>query len=223
METREQILSELREIAPYITKAGIFRIPYSVPAGYFDGFIESLMDRIHLESVGFTATSEQEIIEISPLLAGIQKKNPYQVPIGFFESLNTKIPVSDTNPSKQIAIPVSETDLKSNRIRRISLPMRIVRFAAAACFVALIGVAVLNTGKHQNSIDPIEGLTNVSDQDMANFMDADDIHWTPGITSDETASIGFSDSDIHELLGSVPDAELEQYAETLPDEKRSVN
>ena len=55
------------------------------------------------------------------------------------------------------------------------------------------------------------GLTTVSDQDMANYLDADDIHWTPGIRFLETASVEFTDNDIHELFSNVPDEELEQY------------
>jgi hypothetical protein len=223
MEPKEQILSELKEIAPFLGRAGFFPPPYAVPPGYFEGFIENLRNRIRLEMAGFSETAVLEIAEISPLLAGLQKKNPYQVPAGFFDSLNTKIPAEQSQKAKLISIPSSASDTKTSLARRISIPMRMVQLAAAACIVALIGIALFNTGNHQNTIDPIEGLTNVSDQDMANFMDADDIHWTPGITSTETASLDFSDNDIHELLGSVPDAELVQYAEALPAEKRSVN
>jgi hypothetical protein len=59
---------------------------------------------------------------------------------------------------------------------------------------------------------------------MANYLESDDIHWTPGISSSsETASVEFSDSDIHELFSNVSDAELEQYAPSLLLNKGSVN
>jgi hypothetical protein len=71
--------------------------------------------------------------------------------------------------------------------------------------------------------DPINALTAISDQDMANYLNDDDIHWTPGVSSStETASADFSDIEIHELLSSVPDNELQQYS-SLPEQKRSVN
>ena len=232
METREQILTELKEVAPHLGRAGLCLIPFTVEAGYFEVFVENLMRRIHLEDAGLLnseqsidgISSTEEISGISPLLAGIQKKNPYRVPLGFFESLNVKIPFTETNPSKIISIPTFESDTKQAPVKRISIPMRLVQFAAAACFIALTGVAVLNTGKHQNTIDPIQGLSNVSDQDMANFLDSADIHWTPGIgSSPETAYVDFNENDIHELLSNVPDAELEQYSSALPVEKRFVN
>ena len=77
---------------------------------------------------------------------------------------------------------------------------------------------------HLSVTDPINGLTTVSDQDMANYLDADDIHWTPGISSSsETASVEFSDNDIHELFSNVSDDELEQYVPSLPLNKGTEN
>jgi hypothetical protein len=101
--------------------------------------------------------------------------------------------------------------------------MRIVRYAAAACIVGMIGITTFNWTHHQ-ILDPINGLTTVSDQDMANFLDKDDVHWTPDNPSDlQTATVDLSDNDIHDLLSSVPDVELEQYSLLLPEQKPSVN
>jgi hypothetical protein len=226
METRNQILTELQEIAPFLGREGLSRIPYNLPAGYFEGFPGILMNRIHMREEGFQEPETGlEIGEISPLLAGLQKKNTYQVPQGFFESLNIKIP-AEMAPAKLVSMAPSltQTDSGSDRPRRISLPVRMVRYAAAACIAALIGITVFNLFNHRNLTDPITSLNSVSDQDMANYLDADDIHWTPGITSSsETASVEFNDNDIHELLSSVPDDELEQYFPELPGQKRTVN
>ena len=227
METRKQILTELQEITPFLGKAAEFRVPYAVPAGYFTNFAEMLVNRVRLETTGFLETASQEISEISPLLAGIQHKNPYQVPEGFFESLILKIPISETISSKLVSVPSfkTQTDSKSFSGKRvISFPMRVVRYATAACIIGLIGIAAFNITYHRNILDPIVGLNTVSDQDMANFLEADDIHWTPGVTSSaETASIDFNDDDIHDLLRSVPDVELEQYSASLPEQKGTVN
>ena len=169
---------------------------------------------------------EQEISEISPLLAGLQKKNPYGLPKGYFELLKPNIPGSEKAPSKLVAVATAVPALaKSTRSRpkRVGFtPLRIVRYAAAACIIALLGVAAFNITFHRNIADPIQGSATVSEQDMANYLDSDDIHWTPGINT-ETASVDFSDNDIHELLSSVPDDELEQYSNTLPEDKGTVN
>ena len=210
MESSKEILTELLEIAPYLGKAGIYKIPYAVPPGYFKAFIEILTNRIHLETDVFSEQDAgQEISGISPLLAGLQKKNPYKLPEGYFESWKAKISESANIPSKHVAI---------------GTRARVIRYAIAASIVTLLGTAVFNLTYHQSIIDPLTGLANVSDQDMANFLDSDDIHWTPGIASaTEIASVDFSDNDIHDLLTNVPDDELEQYSALLPKEKGTVN
>lgn len=221
MEGRNEILTELLEIAPFLGKEGALKVPYVAPAGYFEDFADILMYRIRFEADGFgeinNVSSPEEIAEFSPLLAGLKNKNPYQVPTGYFQNLNTKVRVVENIPTKLVTIP------GSNRTRKISFPMKIVRYAAAACIIGMIGITTFNLTHHQIS-DPINGLTTVSDQDMANYLDIDDVHWTPDNTSSlETSTVNLSDNDIHDLLGSVPDVELEQYSLLLPEQKPSVN
>jgi hypothetical protein len=227
MESKNQILTELQEIAPLLANEGLFRIPYTLPAGYFEGFPGILMNRIHIKDDSFQEPETGlEIAEISPLLAGLQKKETYRVPQGFFESMKIDIPAADTSPVKLVSMASPETQQisRSGQKRTISLPVRMLRYAAAACIVAVIGMTVFNLSNNRNITDPIKSLNSVSDQDMANYLDADDIHWTPGIASpSETASVEFNDNDIHELLSSVSDDELEQYFPELPGQKRTVN
>ncbi len=128
MENSKEILTELQEIAPLLSKDGVSRIPYIIPSGYFEDFSAILMSRIRLEAAGIPDPAMagmltrnepaeisplEEISSMSPLLAGIQKKNPYQVPAGYFETLKTKIhssavsssiDASENIPSKQVAL-----------------------------------------------------------------------------------------------------------------------
>ncbi len=226
MEHPNEILTELQEIAPFLGKT-ISRVPYAVPARYFKDFSDILMFRIQMETAGISEPlPEQEISEISPLLAGLQKKNPYRLPEGYFESRKPNIPESEKVPAKLVALASAVPALAKStlpRSKRVGFtPLRVIRYAAAACIIALLGIAAFNITFHRNIADPIQGLATVSDQDMANYLDSDDIHWTPGINT-ETASVDFSDNDIHELLSSVPDDELEQYSNTLPEDKGTVN
>jgi hypothetical protein len=109
------------------------------------------------------------------------------------------------------------------------MPVRWIRYVAAACVVGLIGIVTFNMANRQAITDPIRGLASVSDQDMANYLDADDVHWTPGLSqtieppSTQTASAEFNQNDIRDLMSSVPDDELEQYSSSLPEQKRNVN
>ena len=219
METSKEILTELLEIAPNLGNTIISRVPYAVPDGFFEGFGEILMKRIYMEASlysEFNSGQENaevspilEIEEISPLLAGLKNKNTYQAPDGYFESLKAKIPALESKPfiPKTKQTPV--------------FTLKFVKYAVAACLVALLGTAVFNMTYHK-TIDPIKDLATVSDQDMANYLDSDDIHWTPGIAA-SSASIDFSDNDVHDLLSTVSDDELEQYSAALPEEKRNVN
>jgi hypothetical protein len=219
METPNEILTELLGIAPDLSRHGISRVPYAVPDGFFEGFAENLMNRIHKEAAEFSEpqTGQQnaevssllEISDISPLLAGLKNKNTYQVPEGYFENLKPIIPELETYP----------VTIKSKQAPVFSL--KFIKYAVAACIVALLGTAIFNQTYHKNT-DPIKDLTLVSDQDMANYLDADDIHWTPGISASSVAT-DYNENDIHDLLSSVPDDELEQYSTLLPEEKRNVN
>jgi hypothetical protein len=221
MESPNKILTELLEIAPFLGRAGVLKAPYDIPVGYFEDFADILIYRIRFEADGFgdvnIASTPEETEEISPLLAGLKNKNPYQVPVGYFESLNANDQVTENVSPKLTALP------HTNKPKKISIPMRIVRYAAAACIVGMIGITTFNLTHHQ-ILDPINGLTTVSDQDMANYLDIDDVHWTPDNPSDlQTAIVDLSDNDIHDLLSSVSDVELEQYSLLLPEQKPSVN
>jgi hypothetical protein len=221
MESSSEILTELLEITPFLGKAGVLGTPYVIPIGYFEDFADILRYRIQFEYDGFgelkSESAPEEISEISPLLAGLKNKNPYQVPAGYFERLDSKMQVSENLAPKLVSVP------QSNKARKISIPMRIVRYAAAACIVGMLGIFTFKI-THNRGVDPIRGLTTISDQAIANYLDSDDIHWTPDNTPDlQTSTVDLSDNDIHDLLGNVPDVELEQYSLLLPEQKPSVN
>jgi hypothetical protein len=245
MERSDEILTEIQEIAPLLGKSDPVRNPYTLPVGFFENFAEILMLRIHMDNAGGLETGKkitnisaaQEMTEISPLLAGLQHKTTYQVPEGYFESLNTMItdsgmlyenasltpefaPVVQISSGKITDIYPELKDSGKNKVFNFS---RVLKYSVAACLIALLGLTLFNLNR-QSVTDPINGLTTVSDQDMANYLDADDIHWTPGVSSSSvTASVEFSDNDIHELFSNVSDDELEQYVPSLPLNKGTVN
>lgn len=220
MEMHREILTELQEIAPILGKGGITPLPYRVPKEYFNDFAEILMIRIRLDVADRSdevvsgqegiVSPLQEISEISPLLAGLQGKNPYHAPSGYFEKLTLNL-----LQSEPVLMPVADFNHKKNsgsQGKLISFVSgKVFRYGIAACVVALLGIFLLNRTREGNPIDPISSLTSVSAQDMANFLDADDFHWTPGVSPSETASVDFSEGDIHALFSNVSDEELEQY------------
>lgn len=61
---------------------------FEVPHGYFEGFATHLLNRIKaLEA----KNASEEITALSPLLAGINKRNPYSVPDGYFNRMEQKM------------------------------------------------------------------------------------------------------------------------------------
>jgi hypothetical protein len=213
METLNEILTELQEIAPALGREK-YLLPYRVPTGYFHGFSDELMNLVRKTAAIPESDVFTEINEISPLLAGLKNRNPYQVPAGFFEALKTTIPQQETIPATVTEMPVRKTSVFARNIRR---------FAVAASVIAILGITCYQFGFLHRTIqtDPLSALAAVSEQDMANYLDSDDIHWTPAISS-PTALADFSESDIHDLLSSVSDSELEQYL-PISDEKGTVN
>lgn len=84
MKTREEILKELKELAPKLAsleKANTV----SVPENYFANFKSEMMERVKLGGV------TEELKAISPELAKIEKRNTVKVPIGYFASLPTDL------------------------------------------------------------------------------------------------------------------------------------
>jgi hypothetical protein len=232
VETSKDILTELLDVAPFLGKAGMSRVPYAVPKGYFADFTDILLRRIRIEmEVISEPQAGQEIADLSPLLAGLQKNNPYKLPEGYFESRQINIPSSGKNPAVPIfergqakEVPIISIESQPRRVFNFS---RVLKYAVAACLVAMLGTTLFNISTHIES-DPILGLAVVSDQDMANYLDSDDIHWTPGLSSatestTDIASVDLNDNDIRDLLSNVPDDELEQYSALLPEEKGTVN
>ena len=61
---------------------------YEVPAGYFEGLAGSILNRIKAEQV---ATVQDELALLSPLLGGIEKKNPFSSPEDYFANVSENI------------------------------------------------------------------------------------------------------------------------------------
>jgi len=80
MTQRDNILQELIELQSSLASADSQNV-YAVPAGYFDGLVFEVLNRIR--ALDAKDVSE-ELNYLSPLLNSISKKMPYDVPAGFF-------------------------------------------------------------------------------------------------------------------------------------------
>jgi len=223
MERSNEILTELLEIAPGLKN--LRTSPYNVPQGYFDDFMVVLKQRIFREHTAHPEEQDAaaETYALSPLLSSLRDKQTYSIPDGYFEDLEKKIPF-------EIPVDKLETILRPvpapaaaipNLSKRPSGLLKFARYAAAACIVAMLGITALKLSVSRN-VDPITSLKSVSDSDMANYLDNDDVHWNPG-PAGETVMMDLSDNDIHELLNGVSDAELQNYFPVVHAQTQPVN
>lgn len=84
MKTREEILKELKELAPKLASLEKANTA-SVPENYFVNFKSTIIEKAKLSGV------TEELSAISPHLAKIEKRNTVKVPVGYFTSLPTDL------------------------------------------------------------------------------------------------------------------------------------
>ncbi len=100
------------------------QMPQDIPIGYFDSLSESILDKIKTQP---EQTATDELVSLSPLLAGISKQNVYEVPVGYFDSFEGAV-------SKQLK---EETKVVSIFSRKL-----IIRYAAAAAVFTMIAFGI---------------------------------------------------------------------------------
>jgi hypothetical protein len=91
MENRHQIVSELRDIGPFLAEMEAIN-PFSVPKGYFDSLPQVIIESIR---------------DKDKVFSGLENKNAYPVPINYFEQL-----------SENILSAIKQTKTDENEIRK---------------------------------------------------------------------------------------------------------
>ena len=84
MNTRIHIQEELNGLNSQLPSENSGN-PYSVPEGYFEGFAASVLSKIRAVA---ELSAREEIAQLSPLLAGISREMPYELPEQFFQTLD---------------------------------------------------------------------------------------------------------------------------------------
>lgn len=87
MTNRKTILNELADLGSGLKDHNPQNI-YKVPAGYFDGLADQILNRIKALSAD---NAKDELKYLSPLLSNASKQTPYSVPAGFFQNLDVDI------------------------------------------------------------------------------------------------------------------------------------
>jgi len=181
---------------------------FSVPEGYFEGFASRMLDKIKAQAgqEEKILDAREELAGLSPLLSGMDKKMPYHLPEGYFDTLEAIIAEENLFPlmtglkdRETYQVPAgyfeSFPEILSARVQPVKAPARVIsisrqrkawwQYSAAAVilgFVFTLGWLRLHTPAGRQgptNADVAQGLTRISDQDIQSFMDNQDNHVAP--------------------------------------------
>ena len=191
---------ELEYLSPLLNTISK-EMPYSVPAGFFQALSDDLMQKInehsnHLPQESFEQTSEEEIESLSPLLSSLKNKNPYTVPAGYFESLETK---GEKKEAKVISI----------------TRHRWYRLAIAAVVIGVVAIGGLLFIK-SDQVDPKKNPGKWISNNVNKKVSGDKIDEFVKLAEDETIntteeSDATKQAEIKELMKDVPEKEIEDF------------
>ncbi|MBD0375726.1 MAG: hypothetical protein ICV51_08880 [Flavisolibacter sp.] len=245
MNSRNAIQNELREMnssLPYNVKEPVF----NVPEFYFDNFASSVLARIKGEQA---VTAAEELQQLSPVLAAIPKKMPYETPENYFTGIADELPMlmkpevlspvlAQHDKKMPYKVPDGYFDSLPATIKaRINKPKakvialnsrRWLRMAAAAMIIGIIVIGGILYFRGQETIDPNEHpqawiareLKEVSKKDLDEFIK------TVGInTSRDMAQKGnlHSDSEVRKLLQDVSATEIGAFLNTIPTDDEDLS
>jgi len=222
---------ELPETLKGITTA------YQVPGRYFDSLPQTIMQKIResasagadLPGAARMASEEDafaELSSLSPLLSGISKKSPFEVPENYFAELSDKL-ISGTRSSgvevreAQVSAPV-QAKVVTGMFRR-----RVLQYAAAAVVSGLVITAgfFLVNRQSQDQLVSSKGLEEkteqTSDADILNYLADQPLSVSDLQLINSEAEINVDA--IPDMLADVSDEELQQYVQLQSDVKPLMN
>jgi len=236
MNNRTAIKDELNELNSLLPLEKGPEV-YSVPAGYFEGFAESVVQRLKIDSL----SSSEELEEIAPFLASLPKEMPFSVPDGYFsetteglsdwvkeESLpqflqsGKQMPFSvpDGYFESLPGIILKKVSPREAKVIPISSSRKWMRYAVAAMVAGIIAVSsVLYFGNNNQAIDPASesyewvatNLKNVPNKELDEFIN------TTYISSSALANTNASDkTEVRKLLKDISDSEINKFLEEIP-------
>jgi hypothetical protein len=177
------------------------KTPFELPDSYFNELSGNLV--AGMQAVDFV---KDELEDLPASLVNLKESNPYEVPTGYFETLPERVLGLVRRPAQ----PARVVSMGQKRVW--------IKYAAAAVVTGLIftaGLLYFHRPASHGGEDPVAGLSKVSDQEILNYLQNEDIPLmssSPLGSSSALANIEeFSDSDIKEQMGDVSDNELQQY------------
>jgi len=237
MNSRDNIQDELKGLNSNLPLEAN-KTPYSVPQGYFEGLASSLLSKIKGDG---EFSSSQEIAQLSPLLAAIDRKMPNTIPENFFERGIEELPVLIRDENSLVLSFVSKempfdlpleyfANLPEQVLSKVSdrgakvIPIvrrKWMRMAVAAVITGIISLSgyLYFTSKTSsgNLNAPIaQQLKNVSTKEIDEFIKTAD----PVVATTEIVSTSGTKekvkTEVKQLLTDVSDKELDAFLNQVP-------
>lgn len=200
MDYLSPIENELNSVSPLL--AGLQRHTlFSVPAGYFDGLPDRIMQKIRLLE-DKKDTAADELVDIAPLLHAMARRNVYAVPEGYFEQAIVQPPA---------------------RVVLMQRPRKWMRYAAAAVLTGAIGTGIFFASRKEpvsdyekyTKLDVSSAIDKLSDTELVNYLDKNER--LTGST-DQTMAVASEElPDLSKHISLYSDEELKQYLDENKD------
>ena len=180
----------------------------STPGNHFSTFPSKLLEKIKQDN------STAELEDLYPMLAGMQKQNPFYVSENYFATFNA-------TPKKEQAI-----------IRSVFSYKRIIRYAAAACITGLLIISY--TYNQHNTTTSLAALQRNSASDLSlesiiGYLDQvddvkDDNESDTPITAENNLLVDINQETIRQVLQEIPESDIKQFIDqTGSTEYKSLN
>jgi hypothetical protein len=203
----ESVSEELGYLSPLLNSVSK-KMPYSVPADFFNLRDEEIMQLVKGEDDGLTAA--EELTELSPLLSGLKKEMPYHVPAGYFDSIGNSVNKEKAKPAKVVSM----------------MSQKWFRYAAAAVVIGFVAVSGFFLFVKKDGVDPKtesaewvkKNLKKVSTDEIDSFVQLT----APVIASVETKNETKDKIEVKELIKDISDKDIQQFLdETQANETES--
>ena len=239
MTNRNTILNELANLGSVLANHDPQNF-YAVPAGYFEGLADQILDRIKaLEA----SNAKDELSYLSPFLSNISKEMPYSVPAGFFQDLSEDVlkkisEHKDHQTSKEeietlspllsslknknpYSIPAGyfeklETGVEKKETKVISITKRRwYRLAVAAAIIGIVAISGLVIFRTKQ-VDPNKNPQAWIEKNVDKKVSKNKLDEFVKLAEGELINVTYEKddvklADIKELMKDVPEKEIEAF------------
>jgi hypothetical protein len=216
---------ESNQSSIFDTKTGISG-PFMIPDGYFEGLSDKILGKIQQNEV---ESVHSELERISPLLAKSERKNPFEVPVGYFENMDLQTAINHGQEN-------------TGRVISMGSRKKWLNYAAAAVITAFLAGAIylystISGNDMPVSTQPLAMVEksendslHVSPEALSSFLDQTDGIVETEVFEMDVDSIGqnlaileLDEKEIRTVLQSLPDDAISKYISENPDTEGATN